>query len=144
MGITLRVLLIISSICVFLFAIKKIKQSKLKVEDSIIWIIGAILLILASIFVNAVSWISSKLGFISPSNCVFAIIILFLLIVNFGYSLKFSILNEKIKNLNHYIALKEHEEKRNHHHSSDRSRSIDAFRMGQELVQRHGIEAGSR
>lgn len=95
MGITLRVLLIISSICVFLFAIKKIKQSKLKVEDSIIWIIGAILLILASIFVNAVSWISSKLGFISPSNCVFAIIILFLLIVNFGYSLKFSILNRK-------------------------------------------------
>ena len=112
MGITLRVLLITGSICVFLFAIRKIKQSKLKVEDSIIWIIGAILLILASIFVNAVSWISSKLGFISPSNCVFAIIILFLLIVNFGYSLKFSILNEKIKNLNHYIALKEYEEKK--------------------------------
>lgn len=112
MEVTLRVVLIVGSICFFLFTLRKIKQSKLKIEDSIIWIIGSILLILASIFVDAVSWISSKLGFMSTSNCVFAIIILFLLVINFGYSLKFSILNEKIKNLNHYIALKEYEEKK--------------------------------
>jgi len=112
MELTLRILLIIGSICFFLFTLIKLKQSKLKVEDSIIWIIGSLLLILASIFVDAVSWISNKLGFISTSNFVFVVIILFLLIIDFGYSLKFSILNEKIKNLNHYIALKEYEEKK--------------------------------
>lgn len=109
---TLRIVLIIGSIIVFLYTIKKIKQSKLKVEDSITWIIGTLLLILASIFTGTVNWISSKLGFIAPSNFVFSAIILFLLIINFGYSLKFSLLNEKIKNLNHYIALKEYEEKK--------------------------------
>lgn len=109
---TLRVVLIIGSILVFLYTLKKIKQSKLKVEDSITWIIGSIILILSSIFINVVEWISTKLGFMAPSNFVFTIIILFLLIVNFSYSIKFSILNEKIKNLNHYIALKEYEDKK--------------------------------
>lgn len=113
MGTTLRVLLIIGSICVFLYTIRKIKQSKLKVEDSITWIIGSIVLILASIFISAINWISAKLGFMAPSNFVFTVIILFLLVINFSYSLKFSILNEKIKNLNHYIALKEYDDKKN-------------------------------
>lgn len=112
MEITLRIVLIISSICVFLFTLRKIKQSKLKVQDSITWIIGSLLLIFASIFIGAINWISSKLGFMAPSNFVFATIILFLLIINFSYSLKFSILNEKIKNLNHYIALKEYDDKK--------------------------------
>ena len=111
MDITLRIVLIISSIYVFLYTIKKIKQSKLKVEDSITWIVGSLLLIIASIFVGVINWISSKLGFIAPSNFVFSAIILFLLIINFSYSIKFTILNEKIKNLNHYIALKEYESK---------------------------------
>lgn len=109
---TLRIVLIISSIVVFLYTIKKIKQSKLKVEDSITWIMGAVILILASIFIEPINWISNKLGFMAPSNFVFSAIILFLLIINFSYSIKFSILNEKIKNLNHYIALKEYEEKK--------------------------------
>ena len=108
---TLRIVLIIGSILCFLYTIKKIKQSKLKIEDSITWIIGSIVLILSSIFINVIGWISTKFGFMAPSNFVFTIIILFLLIINFGYSLKFSILNEKIKNLNHYIALKEYDEK---------------------------------
>ena len=110
---TLRILLILGSICVFLYTIKKIKQSKLKIEDSVIWILGSIILILSSIFVGAINFISNKLGFMSPSNFVFTMIILFLLMVDFSYSIKFSILNEKIKDLNHYIALKEYEYKNN-------------------------------
>lgn len=43
----------------------------------------------------------------STSNFVFAMILFFLIIIVFGLTVKISILNEKIKNLNHYIALKE-------------------------------------
>lgn len=111
MSITLRIVLIICSVLSFIFAITKIRQSKLKIEDSIIWIIGCILLIIMSIFSEAVEWISMKLGFMSPVNFVFIITIFFLLVVTFNYSIKMSMLNEKIKNLNHYIALKEYEKK---------------------------------
>lgn len=108
MSVILRVILIVSSILSFILCIKKIKQAKLAVENSIVWLSGSIILILMSIFSEFITWISSKLGFISPANFVFMSVIAFLLIAVYTNSLKLAELNEKIKNLNHYIALKEH------------------------------------
>jgi hypothetical protein len=112
MTITLRIILIISSIIAFILCITKIKQSKLKVTNSVIWMIGSILLIIMSIFAQEVEWISNKLGFMAPVNFVFFILIVFLLIQLFIDNIRISILNEKIKDLNHYIALKEYDEKK--------------------------------
>ena len=111
MSVTLRILLIVSSFLSFFLCVKKIKQSKLKVENSVTWMVGSIILILMSIFSNGVAWISNKLGFVSPVNFVFLAIIAFLLIQLFIDNLNITELNEKIKNLDHYIALKEHEDK---------------------------------
>lgn len=107
MTFTLRIILIICSLISFVLCIKKIKQSKLKIENSVIWMIGSIILIIMSIFANAVEWISNRLGFMAPVNFVFLIIIGFLLIQTFIDNIRISTLNEKIKDLNHYIALKE-------------------------------------
>ena len=60
MTITLRIILIICSLIAFLLCITKIKQAKLKVENSVIWMIGSIILILMSIFSDAVEWISNN------------------------------------------------------------------------------------
>ena len=109
MTITLRIILIICSLISFLLCVTRIKQAKLKVENSVTWMIGSILLILMSIFSNAVEWISDKLGFMAPVNFVFLVIIGFLLIQTFIDNIRISTLNEKIKDLNHYIALKENE-----------------------------------
>ena len=111
MSTTLRVILIIGSFMSFLLCVMKIKQSKLKVENSVTWMVGSIILILMSIFSDAVAWLSQKLGFISPVNFVFLIMIAFLLIQTFIDNIHITALNEKIKDLDHYIALKEHEEK---------------------------------
>lgn len=111
MTITLRVILIICSLISFLLCITKIKQAKLKVENSVTWMIGSMLLILMSVFSNLVEWISSKLGFMAPVNFVFLVIIGFLLIQTFIDNIRISTLNEKIKDLNHHIALKENKEK---------------------------------
>lgn len=107
MSITLRVILLISSVISFILCVRRIKQAKLKVENSIIWMVGSFVLILMSIFSNAVGWLSNKLGFMAPVNFVFFMIMVFLLIQVFVDNIRLSELNEKIKNLNHYIALKE-------------------------------------
>lgn len=109
MSITLRIIFIIASLFSCFLCVKRIKQSKLKVENSIVWMLGSIVLILMSVFANAVEWVSTKLGFMAPVNFVFSILIIFLLIQTFINNIKISILNEKIKDLNHYIALSEHE-----------------------------------
>lgn len=107
MSITLRIILIICSILSFILCIKRIKQSKLKVTNSVIWMFGSLILIVMSIFSDLVEWISIQLGFIAPVNFVFFIMIVFLLIQVFIYNIRISELNEKIKDLNHYIALSE-------------------------------------
>ena len=111
MTLNLRVILIICSILSFILCVRKIKQAKLKVENSIIWMSGSIILILMSVFSKAVEWISQKLGFMAPVNFVFVTIIAFLLIEVYMLNLKITEVNEKVKNLNHYIALRENEEK---------------------------------
>lgn len=112
MSLVLRIILIICSLLSFILCIKKVKQSKMRVADSIIWIIGSFLLILMSIFSGAVEWISVKLGFMAPVNFVFLVVIVFLLIETFMSNLKISLLNEKLKNLDHYIALEEYKNKK--------------------------------
>lgn len=111
MSVTLRVVLIIGAFASFFLCVTKIKQSKLKVENSVTWLFGSILLILMSIFSNVVEWISRMLGFLAPVNFVFFIMIIFLLIQTFINCINLTLLNGKIKDLNHYIALKEHEDK---------------------------------
>lgn len=111
MSITLRILLIICSVISFILCIKKVKKSELKIENSVIWLLGSILLILMSIFSGAVTWVSSALGFEAPVNFVFLCVIGFLLIEVFLDNIRISKLSEKVKDLNHYIALKENEEK---------------------------------
>lgn len=109
MTITLRIILIISSILSFVLCIKKMRQAKLQVTNSIMWMLGSIILILMSIFSDAVAWISAKLGFMAPVNFVFFIMIVFLIVQVFAEDIRISVLNEKIKNINHYIALNEYE-----------------------------------
>lgn len=109
MSITLRVILIVASLFSCFLCVKRIKQAKLKVENSFVWMLGSIVLILMSIFYGTVEWISVKLGFVAPVNFVFLVVIIFLLIQTFIDNIRISTLNEKIKNLNHYIALQEYE-----------------------------------
>ena len=104
MSVTLRVILIISSFIAFYLCITKIK-------NSVTWMLGCIILILMSIFPNVVVWISEKLGFVAPVNFIFLVMIAFLLMQTFIDNIHITSLNEKIKDLNHYIALKEKEEK---------------------------------
>ena len=107
MSIILRCILIVSSFLAFCLCVNKIKQSKLKVANSVTWMIGSVILILMSIFTDAVTFLANKLGFIAPVNFVFFILIAFLLIQVFIDNMNINELNEKIKELNHYIALKE-------------------------------------
>lgn len=108
MGTILRIILVVGSLSSFLFCVVKIKQAKLKANHSITWLIGCMVLIFMSVFPTVVEWISYQLGFQSPVNFVFLVIIGFLVIQTFLDNMKITALNEKIKDLNHYIALEEH------------------------------------
>lgn len=110
---TLQIILFTVSIITFIFVITKIRRSQLNIQDSVIWILLSVLLIIMSICLPFFDDLAHILGFISTSNFVFSLILFFLIIIVFIQTVKISVLNEKIKNLNHYIALKEEKLKKN-------------------------------
>lgn len=107
---SLQIVLIVISLAVFLFVLRKIRKSQLQIQSSIIWIVGSLFLLIISVFDQLMAYFAEKLGFMSTSNFVLVCVCFFLLVIVFHQDLKISMLNEKLKNLNHYNALKEIEQ----------------------------------
>ena len=90
MNTTIRIILILCSFLALVFFIKKIKQSSLKMNNAVTWIFEAIILLLMSVLPDVIVYFSNMLGFISPPNFVFLVIIAFLLIqLMFQYFISF-------------------------------------------------------
>lgn len=111
MPIILQAVLISVSLLVFLFVLHKIRKAQLQIQNSIIWIVGSLFLLVISVFDQLMAFFAKQLGFISTSNFVLVCVIFFLLIIVFHQDIKISILDDKLKNLNHNTALKEYEER---------------------------------
>lgn len=109
MTLTLQIVLIVVSIIVFMTVIRRIRKAQMNIADAIIWILGSIFLIFISFFSKVMDYLALKLGFLSTVNFVFVFFIFFLLIMVFSLTVKISVLNEKVKNLNHEIALRDKE-----------------------------------
>lgn len=114
MGIVLRIILIASAILLFMYMIKKIRQSKMKIEHTIFWILFDVILIIIGVFPQIVYLVSGWIGFQSPVNMVFLMIIFVLIVKNFLTTLEISHLENKLDSLTQKLTierLKEGEEK---------------------------------
>ena len=105
MSIYIRILLIIGACSLLLFMLKKIRQSKLKIEYVVFWFCFSSILVLMGIFPNIASKISAILGFQSPVNMVFLIIIFILIVKLFFNTIQMSALENKVDSLAQQIAI---------------------------------------
>lgn len=116
MGNVLRVILITSAILLFLYMIKKIRQAKMKIEHTIFWLAFAVVLIIMGVCPQIVYIVSKWIGFQSPVNMVFLMIIFILIVKNFLATLQISQLENKVDSLVQQIAIEkkiqEHKEER--------------------------------
>lgn len=106
MSLTLRVVLIVASLITMLFMLKRIRQSKVQIEDVIYWIVFSLLLIVLSLFPKIGDIIAGLLGVYSTVNFIFLFIIFLLLLREFTMTIKVSQMENKIKELTQEIAIK--------------------------------------
>ena len=103
----LRVLLIVVSVLTMVMMVKKIRQAKVQIEDSIFWLLLSFLLVIFSLFPRTADGLAALLGIYSTAN-------LFLLLVKvFTMSLRISQLEAKLKELTQKLALDELERQEN-------------------------------
>ncbi len=115
---TLRIVLIIVSIVTTIMIMRKIRQSKLQIEDSIFWIAFSSILILFSIFPVIPNLLARLAGTYTTANFIYLAVIFLLIIKMFHMSIKQSQLETKIKDLAQKIALDENERMRAKHEDS--------------------------
>lgn len=113
MTLALRIILIVVSLITFVFIAKKIRNSKVKLEDSIFWICFAALIFVVSLFPQVFYAISAIVGTYAPVNFVFLFFIFVLLIQSFNLSMRVSQADTKIKELTQQLAIEKFERYQN-------------------------------
>ena len=105
MSSTLIGLLLLGSIFTFFFVMRLIRKSAVRIEDTFFWIFFSALMIILALFPRIPYKLSTLLGFQSPVNLVYLVIIFVLIVNQFLMSLKISKLTIKQKELVQAIAI---------------------------------------
>lgn len=100
-----RIFLITGALATLVYFIRKIRRSKLKINHSIFWMVfGLILLFLAAI-PESLFWISYLLGFQSPVNLLYVLVIFLMVIKLFTTTMRLSKLSEQVETLAQELAI---------------------------------------
>ncbi len=102
-----RLMLILGSLLTVLFMIRRIRHSKIQIEDSIFWFLFSGFLLVLSIFPQLASLAAKALGLQAPINVVYLSIIFLLIIKQFFMTLRISQLDSKLKIVTQKVALNE-------------------------------------
>ncbi|MCI7796190.1 MAG: DUF2304 domain-containing protein [Lachnospiraceae bacterium] len=107
MTMQLRMVLIVVSVVTTWLILRKIRMSKMRIEDSIFWIGFSLMLIVFSVFPEIVYWMSDLSGTQTPVNFIFLFMIFVLILRMFRLTVKISQLETKVRDLTQRIAIDE-------------------------------------
>ena len=103
----LRLVLIFGAVVALGIVIRAVRKCRMTIADSVYWVVCAVLLVLFAAFPNIAFFFSGLLGFLSPSNFVFCLIIMLMLIKLFTLSGQVSRLQNKVESMSQEVALNE-------------------------------------
>ena len=109
----LQLVLIVASLLTFIYVIGRIRKHQLNIDDSIVWIIWSIVLLILSIFPGLSHTISDFLGFESTSNFILTGFVFLLYIMVFFQNIRISELKEKNKKLIQRLSIAKKDEEGN-------------------------------
>ncbi len=98
-------ILIVASIALAVLMLRRVAQTRAKIEDSIFWLGLCFLLILLGVFPEIASTLSSLMGIYSSTNFIFMFFIFVLIVKLFFTSMHVSKLEMQVQELSQSIAL---------------------------------------
>ena len=103
----IRICLIIGSLITAGYILQRVRRAKIQIEDTIFWLLFSAVLLILAIFPGIAYWASRLLGFMSPINFVYIVVIFLLLAKQFFMSIKISQLDSRLRILTEQVALNE-------------------------------------
>ncbi len=109
MTLALRIILIVASVLVSFYALRKIRKAQLNIDDAFYWIVVSVILLVMSIFPIVPTYLSSLIGIESPANFVFLVMVSLAFVKLFDLSIELSIQKYRLNKLIQKIALNNHQ-----------------------------------
>lgn len=100
-----QLILLLSSILFTVYVIKMIKKEKLQLNYSLLWLFSGIFFVLLSLFPQILYKISNILNIKEPVNALFLIIVFFLILILFSFTIIISKMKRQILNLSQEIGI---------------------------------------
>ncbi|KHD45431.1 DUF2304 domain-containing protein [Streptococcus hongkongensis] len=113
MTVGIQLILALVSIATAFVILRSIRKSNLQIEESFFWLLFSLVLLIFAILPNLIIILAEAVGFQSPANFVFLIIIFMLVVNQYRLTKKVSKNEVKLKNLIQYIALFNKENEKN-------------------------------
>lgn len=113
MTLTFRIVLVLVSLFTLLFITRRVRSSKVRLEDSISWFLFAGVLLVLSVFPGVFDVLSDAVGVYSTTNFVFLFFIFVLLVLCFSLSMRLSQVDTKVKELTQLLAIEKFERHQN-------------------------------
>ncbi|MBS5724650.1 MAG: DUF2304 domain-containing protein [Clostridiales bacterium] len=105
MSLHLRIAMIVLAVGVMVIIFRSVNKKHMRMQYSLVWIIISIALLLLAIFPVFAQWLCLLLGIETPSNLIFLLGILALLLLNFTQTGIISKQSEQIKTLTQALSL---------------------------------------
>ena len=107
MTIQLRILCILGAAATLFAVLNRIRKAKIRIADSIFWVIFSAALLIIAIFPGIAFFFSDLLGFQSPANFVYLVVIAILLVKEFLNTATISALSHRLNTMAQDEAIKE-------------------------------------
>jgi len=100
-----RLFAMVIGLIVLLFVMNLVRTRKLKEEFALLWLLTAVVLVLAPLFIDYLDLVAHGLGIEYPPAFIFLLAIISLLFILFQFSMRISAFSEQIKVLAQELAL---------------------------------------
>jgi len=102
-----KVFAVAVSLLIIIGIVELVRRRKLEEEYSFLWLVTGLALLLLTIRIDLLVFLSRLVGAEVPTNTLFIFGLIFLMLLCLHFSLKFSRMNQQIKNLAQSLALLE-------------------------------------
>jgi len=105
MPLSQKIFALLVSIVILVIIVELVRRRKLREEYSVLWIITGISIIVLSSWYKLLLLVTNLIGAVLPTSTLFLFSLLFLILISLHFSVRISMLNDKLKDVSQEIAL---------------------------------------
>ena len=121
MSLHLRIAMIVLAVGVMVIIFRSVNKKHMRMQYSLVWILISVALLLVAVFPVLAQWLCLLLGIETPSNLIFLLGILALLLLNFTQTGNISKQSEQIKTQTHALSLHQYAQEKEETHGDKKS-----------------------